>query len=186
MHLPKLSMRPQHALRARPAPRLAAALLALTPGLALLGAHGAAQAAQAAQDAGAAGVRIEEAWIRWLPANLPAGGYLVLSNGSDQPRVLVGASSPDYGQVQLHRSITQGGLSKMVPVPRITIPAHSTLSFAAHGYHLMLMQPQARITPGDHVPITLRFADGQTLLASFQVRPPSATAPGGMAGMPSR
>ncbi len=143
----------------------------------------------------ASAIRVEQAWIRWLPAGLPAGGYVTLTNGSDHAIVLVGAASPDYNQVQLHRSVMQGGLSKMVPVAAISIPAHSTLDFVALGYHLMLMNPRVSLSPGDHVPIELRFADGRFLVATFDLRPPSAVSMGakhigetdnmpGMAGMP--
>ncbi len=143
----------------------------------------------------ASAIRVEQAWIRWLPAGLPAGGYVTLTNRSDHAIVLVGAASPDYRQVQLHRSVVQGGLSKMVPVAAISISAHSTLDFVALGYHLMLMNPRVALSPGDHVPIELRFADGRSLVATFDLRPPSAVSSGtkhsgetdnmpGMSGMP--
>jgi periplasmic copper chaperone A len=36
------------------------------------------------------------AWVRWLPGNLPAGGYLTLRNDGDRPATLVSVSSPDF------------------------------------------------------------------------------------------
>ncbi len=166
----------------------------LLAGAALLGAAVACGAAPAAAaDAAAQGappqsapVQIQQAWIRWLPANLPEGGYLTLSNPSDQTVALVGASSRDYSSVELHRSLERNGTSTMVPVARIDIVPHSTLSFAALGYHLMLMQPRVAIAPGDHVPVTLHFADGRSLTVSFEVRKPAAGAPTdkSMANMP--
>jgi copper(I)-binding protein len=131
-----------------------------------------------------AGVRVQQAWIRWLPAGLPAGGYVTLVNGSDQPVQLIGAASVDYGQIQLHRTLTQQGMSKMSPVAAVRIPAHSTLSFEAQGYHLMLMHPRRMVMPGDHVQIELRFAGGAAIVASFEVRKPDASGDGGMANMP--
>jgi copper(I)-binding protein len=42
------------------------------------------------------------------------------------------------------------------------------------------------IAPGDHVPVTLHFADGRSLTASFEVRKPADGAPAkkAMADMP--
>ena len=42
----------------------------------------------------AAGIQVTDAWIRWLPANLPAGGYAKVTNDTDKEIKLVGASSP--------------------------------------------------------------------------------------------
>jgi hypothetical protein len=133
-------------------------------------------------------LQIEQAWIRWLPANLPAGGYLTVTNRGDRPVVLIGASSPDYAGVGLHRSVTEGGLSKMQPVSQILIAPHTMLSFSDSGYHIMLTMPTRPVAPGGQVPITLQFADGRSLLVNFEVRAPNATAPAAampaMPGMP--
>ena len=115
-------------------------------------------------------IQVVEAWIRWLPAGLPAGGYVTLTNTGAKPVNLIAASSPDYGEVSIHHSIHRGGTIEMVPVERITINPHSSLNFAATGYHFMLMQPSKSRVPGDHVPITLRFADGASLTVQFEVR----------------
>ena len=139
------------------------------------------------QDAHAeSGVRIVQAWIRWLPANLPAGGYLTLVNDRDQAVILVAARSAAYGSVALHRTLNSGGVTRMVPVPSITVPAHATLDFAAHGYHLMLMQPLRTVKPGMQVPLVLQFAGGGSLHVAAEVKPPAAQPDSGhaMKGMP--
>ncbi len=115
-------------------------------------------------------IQVVEAWIRWLPAGVPAGGYVTLTNTGAKPVNLIAASSPDYGEVSIHRSIHRGGTIEMVPAEQITINPHSSLNFAATGYHFMLMQPSKPRVPGDHVPITLRFADGASLTVQFEVR----------------
>ena len=129
-------------------------------------------------------LQIEQAWIRWLPASLPAGGYLTVANRGDRAVVLVGASSPDYAGVDLHRSVIEGGLSKMEPVQQIVVAPHSTLAFSATGYHIMLTTPTRPVAPGARVPITLHFADGRSLVVNFEVRKPDANGPAAMPGMP--
>ena len=122
----------------------------------------------------AATVEIKDAWIRWLPANLPAGGYATLHNAGARPVILRGVSSPDYREVSLHRSSIQQGNSVMQPVAQITIPPRTELNFAAAGYHIMLQQPTRALQPGDHVTIALRFAGGSSMSVLFEVRKPAA------------
>jgi periplasmic copper chaperone A len=140
----------------------------------LLSGIGVAAGALGAQSAPA--VEVKDAWIRWLPGNLPAGGYVTLVNTSDQPMKLVAASCPDYAAVSLHRSRNVAGTSRMQPVDQITIAAHSSLPFAARGYHLMLERPRKALQPGDRVAVTLNFEGGAALTAPFELRRPDADA----------
>lgn len=136
-------------------------------------------------------ISIHDAWIRWLPGNLPAGGYLSVTNGSDHTLSLVQASSADYAVVSLHQTRNTNGMSRMLPVKQIDIPPKSTLRFEGTGYHLMFEHPTRTLAPGDHVTVTLRFSQGPPRSVRFEVRQPSATGPSssmpgmpGMSGMP--
>jgi hypothetical protein len=115
-------------------------------------------------------VRVLEAWIRWLPAGLPAAGYLTLVNTGDKPISLERASSSSYRDVSIHRSTTHGGNVQMAPVDEITIPAHATLEFESQGYHLMLMQPAAATATAEQLPVMLHFSDGSSLDVPFEIR----------------
>jgi periplasmic copper chaperone A len=127
-----------------------------------------------AQDASA--LQVTDAWIRWLPGDLPAGGYITLINTGDRPASLIAASCPDYADVSLHRSRNVAGTSQMIAVHEVTVAPHSSLSFAAQGYHLMLAHPNKVLKPGDRVPVTLSFAAGAALTVQFELRPPDARA----------
>jgi copper(I)-binding protein len=119
-------------------------------------------------------VRADKAWIRVLPGDLPAAGYVRLHNDGEQPATLRTAASPRYGSVMLHRSSGEGGMSRMTMVDGIVIPAHGETALAPGGYHLMLMQPTAPVQAGEHIPMNLRFADGSTLAVDFIARPANA------------
>lgn len=123
------------------------------------------------------GVRVEHAWIRWLPANLPSAGYAVIVNDSDASLRLTGAHSADYGMVMLHRSMLANSDSRMEMVDHLDIPAHGSVKLAPGGYHLMLSQPVHALKPGDKVAMTLEFAGGAELQADFPVRPANASGP---------
>ncbi len=122
-------------------------------------------------------LRVEHAWIRWLPATLPAAAYAVIENDSSAPARLTGASSPDYGMVMLHRSQLENGSSAMTMVSGMDIPAHGKAALSPGGYHLMLSDPARPIKPGDTVHMTLHFAGGESIRADFPVRPANTSSP---------
>lgn len=121
--------------------------------------------------------RVEGAWIRWLPANLPVAGYATVINDSEGTLRLAGVSSPDYRMVMLHHSRLAHSDSTMEAVDHLDIPAHARVRLSPGGYHLMLTQPTRTIKPGDKVPMTLHFAGGQTLQVFFSVLPANAAGP---------
>lgn len=134
-------------------------------------------AAGSAALAAAPALRVEHAWIRWLPANLPSAGYATLVNTSGATLRLTRASSPAYASVMLHRSRLADGDSTMEMVPALDIPAHGSVKLAPGGYHLMLSHAKRAIKPGDKVPLTLYLADGSTLQVDFSVLPANASGP---------
>ena len=132
-------------------------------------------AALLAVPAFAAGIAVQQPWVRWLPVGLPAAGYATLVNAGDTPVSLVGVSSPDYGAVMIHRSLDRGGMERMVMVDSIPVPPHGRAALAPGGYHLMLMQPRHAIRPGQQVTLIFTFADGSTIAVQAPVRPANAS-----------
>ena len=124
--------------------------------------------------AAASSLKAEHGWVRWLPANLPAAGYVVIRNDGDKPVKLTGAESADYGMAMLHRSMQKNGSDSMEMVDAIGIPAHGSVALAPGGYHLMLTDAKHAIKPGDTVHVSLHFDDGETLQVTWPVRPANA------------
>jgi len=116
------------------------------------------------------GLSIEQPWIRLIIKARPAAGYFTLRNDGDKPVQLTGASSSACGMVMLHQSKQVNGVEKMVHVGNVTVKPHGTLKFEPGGYHLMCMKPQSAMSIGKSVPMTLQFADGETLTAQFPVK----------------
>lgn len=144
--------------------------------LRLLAALAALAAAPARADQ-AAQVHAQGGWIRLLPAQLPAAGYVTLHNDGSSPTTLRGASSPRYARVMLHKSSSRGGTGRMQMVVRLVIPPHGDVHLAPGGYHLMLEHPSGAVAVGQHVVLNLAFADGSQLPVAFKVRPASALGP---------
>jgi len=131
-------------------------------------------ATPAAAPAAPPSIRVDDPWIRWLPAGVPAAGYFTLINTGDESVALIAAMSADFRDVSIHRSVQRGGVMQMEEVREIIVDPHSRLELAAKGYHLMLMNPARPIESEKRIPITLRFRDGSSLTVPFEVREPGA------------
>ncbi|OGA16494.1 MAG: hypothetical protein A3G25_10600 [Betaproteobacteria bacterium RIFCSPLOWO2_12_FULL_63_13] len=125
-----------------------------------------------AASASAADITVSGAWIRRTPGGAPAGGYFTVH--SKKATALVGARTPDYGMVTMHRTVEQGGIAKMIPVSRIDLSAGGTVVFQPGGYHLMLMHAGHDVALGSKIPVTLLFSDRQNVTVPFEVRGPTA------------
>ncbi len=123
-----------------------------------------------------ANVHAGHAWVRYLLPNLPAAGYMVLTNSGDITTKLISASSPACGALMLHESVNDGGTAAMAMVNSLTIPAHGQVSLAEGGYHLMCMQPKMAL--GSKIAMTLSFADGDNLLLLVPVYGPGGPGSG--------
>ncbi|MGA9343379.1 MAG: copper chaperone PCu(A)C [Rhodanobacteraceae bacterium] len=132
-------------------------------------------AASAGDVSDSASLKISDAWVRWLPGDLPSAAYASLTNRGATRMRLTGASSPDYASIMLHRSVVKDGVSRMEPVAGIDIDAGATVTLAPGGYHLMLMEARHAIVPGDVIHLKLDFADGATREVVLPVKPANAT-----------
>jgi copper(I)-binding protein len=116
------------------------------------------------------GLILSGQWLRMVIPSRPAAGYFHLSNNSAKAHELVGASSDACGSLTLHESISRGGVDRMIDVKSVAVPAHGSITFAPGGYHLMCLSPSPSVKRGSSITVTLRFADGGTLVSNFPVR----------------
>jgi len=117
------------------------------------------------------GLSAHHAWVRAAPpmARMLAG-YVTLKNSTDQPVRIVGAESPAFDAVEMHRSVIKNGVAHMIEQDSVTVPAHGDFGFAPGGYHLMLIHPKHALRVGDSVNMTLRLKDGRTVSFKMPVR----------------
>ena len=110
----------------------------------------------AGQLALAAGVTVDNAWIRLPVAGQSvAGAYMTLQSPVDA--ALVGVSSPVAAQAEVHQmGIDSGGVMHMQPLARLALPAGKPVRLAPGGYHIMLEQLRQPLHAGEKVPLELR------------------------------
>jgi copper(I)-binding protein len=116
-------------------------------------------------------VKVENPWIAEAPPGAAVlAGYMQLHNHGEQGQTLIGASSPAFARVELHRSVEQDGVARMTRQERAEVPAHGFLTLQPGGYHFMLMQPSEPLKAGDSVPLSLQFEGGKSLELKVPVR----------------
>jgi len=119
--------------------------------------------------AGQPPVSVSDARMRWLPGDLPMAGYFVITSNAPGRLRLLGAASPAFGDVMVHRSLEESGVTHMAHVDGVDLNPGQSVAFAPGGYHLMLMGRTQELHAGEEVPVTLRFNDDQTLVVNFRV-----------------
>lgn len=104
----------------------------------------------------------DAAWVRALPPGMHmTAGFGTISNPGGEAIELTAFSSPQFGDVSLHRSETVDGVSRMREVPSLRIEAGASVELKPGGYHLMLMKPVAPLQAGQSVTLIMTAADGR-------------------------
>lgn len=121
--------------------------------------------------AAAAGLVLHDPWVREAPpmASMLAG-YVTIENTGAKAEAIVSASSPAFGDVEIHRTMIKDGMARMIKQDRLVIPAHGKMVLAPGGYHLMMMMPKRPLHAGDKVEVTLTLENGQKITTTMPVR----------------
>ena len=140
-------------------PFLAAAFLAAFPAFAL------------------AEVTVTDPWARAsILASRPGAAYLNLSSDTDDR--LLSATTPVAGHVMIHASGTDAsGVTRMIHLDALDLPAGQTVRFAPGGMHLMLMGLADKLDEGAEFPLTLTFERAGTITVTVPVLGVAAKGP---------
>ena len=118
------------------------------------------------------GVSISAAWVRpSLGADQPTAAYLTITNTSGQADMLVSASSPAAGAVEIHQTTTDGsGMTGMDAMSGIDVAAGATVKLDPGGMHLMITGLTRSLNVGDSLELHLVFQHAGTIVVSAEVR----------------
>lgn len=129
-------------------------------------------AAPVAAWANCANLKVEDPWIREAPPGaMTMVGFAQLTNKGTTPLTITGASSPDFGSVELHLSSLEAGQARMRHIETLTLDPGQIVRLESGSYHLMLMQASRPLASGDDSLIELR-CDNTSAVIKFPVRPP--------------
>lgn len=144
--------------------------------------------AQGVPAAAAPVISVTDAYAR--SSNPEAGAaFMTIGNAGSRDCALSSVSAEGFSRPELHTSRDEGGVMKMVPLDRVTIPAGGSHELKRGGDHIMLMGARAPIMQGQEVSLSLDFGDCGTVPVSVTIDNNAGPAmgkgvmDGGMGGM---
>jgi copper transport protein len=104
---------------------------------------------------------VKDAWARPAGKGMTGAVYMTFENNSTLAETLVASSTAIADSVELHETVIENEIARMIPIPELPIPAGRTTTIDPGGYHLMLINLHQDLAEGDTFPLTLHFASGQ-------------------------
>lgn len=101
--------------------------------------------------------------------NRPTAAYMAITNNGATADRLVSASSPAFGAVEIHRSMKQGDVMRMMPVDAVEIPAGDTALLGPGSFHLMLFDGAKLFKVGDEFMMTLTFEQAGEIMVNVKI-----------------
>lgn len=109
-----------------------------------------------------ADIQVKDPWVR--PSQGPNGAlFLTLVNTSRTPEKLIHAHVGGCRSVELHTHREEKGISRMIQVKAIDIPALGEQELKPGGHHIMLIHLLEPLKEGQAIPVILAFETGDTL-----------------------
>jgi copper(I)-binding protein len=103
-------------------------------------------------------VTAKDAWVRGtVPAQTSTGAFVTLTSSVDAK--VVGVASPVAKLVEIHESMTMGGVNHMHEVESVPLPAGRAVHLKPGGHHVMLMGLAQPLKAGDSVPLTFTIEE---------------------------
>lgn len=103
-------------------------------------------------------VEIKDAWARPALTGQTSAIYLTIDNPNRAADALHGASTDVAGAAELHQSVQDSqGVMSMHPQHGVDVPGEDQVIFAPGGLHIMLVNLNQDLKPGDTIELRLDF-----------------------------
>jgi|AntRauTorcE11897_2_1112592.scaffolds.fasta_scaffold00872_11 copper(I)-binding protein len=117
------------------------------------------------------GIEVQEAWARPGADGRMSAAYFLISNFNSEDDVLTSIETEVAQNAEVHESYErEEGMMSMRDVPRLDLPAQSTVRFEQGGLHVMLMQLTRQLSDGDTFKLTLTFEKNDPITVEIPVR----------------
>ena len=124
--------------------------------------------------AGDEALRVRDAWVPAAPPTTSVfAAYMSIDNLSDEDVNIDAFSSPRFAAVEMHRTVVENGMARMIQQPHLVVPAQGTLELAPQSLHLMLIKPSAPVVLGEDIPLSLTLENGQATEFPARVKKPA-------------
>ncbi|MDD3762193.1 MAG: copper chaperone PCu(A)C [Nevskiales bacterium] len=117
----------------------------------------------------AAPLSVENPRIRLAPPGAMAmAGYATLHNNGSEALRCDSVSGPDFGRAEIHRSVVEDGVSRMLGGQILAIAAGGSAELKPGDYHIMLFEAARAFGAGDTTELTIDCGP-QQVTAKFRV-----------------
>jgi periplasmic copper chaperone A len=99
----------------------------------------------------------------------PSAAYFTI-HGGGQPVTLRGVTTEEAVRLEIHESMTEGGMASMKPVGALDIPAGETVKMEPGGRHIMLWSINPAAIADGKISFTFIFSNGDRILADAVVQ----------------
>ena len=99
-------------------------------------------------------ITIKDAWARGTPRS---GGAFMSIHNMGAADELVDVRADVARKVQLHQTVSEGGIMKMKHIHGMPVPANGMAMLKPGRYHVMMMGLNKPLKPGQTFPLTLVF-----------------------------
>lgn len=105
-------------------------------------------------------------------ASVPNGAvYMTLTNSGGSDDALLSAETDVAEAVELHESMMdENDVMRMSPIENVKVPAGSSATLEPGGKHVMLINLQQQLSPGDMFSLTLNFERSGAKTIEVEVR----------------
>ena len=124
-------------------------------------------------------IRVSGAWAREALAmgGMDDGGangaaYMVIENTGASVDRLVKVESDAAANVELHQSLMEGDVMKMLPVEAVEIPGKGKAELQPGSYHVMLLGLKQDLKEGEKIHLKLTFESAGVLELDAEIRNP--------------
>ncbi len=102
-------------------------------------------------------VEIKDAWLRTGAKGLNSALYFKIENNSETPDTLYKVSSSIAKHIQMHETYKKNDMMGMREIKNLEVKSNSSIEFKPGGYHIMLMDLNKDLKPGDEINFTMFF-----------------------------
>jgi len=126
-------------------------------------------------------IKIENAWARpaaasttshsGMPGSETTGAaYFTVINEGNEEDTIIGVTVDIAPSAEVHETRMQGDVAKMMPVPRVSVPARGRVEFKPLGLHVMMIGLTRDLKTGDTFNLTLQLEKSGKVNALVSVR----------------
>lgn len=106
---------------------------------------------------------VDQAWVR-LPAvpDAPGAAYFTVHGGPNADQ-LIRVTSAVAIRTEMHDVVTENGVTRMVPLESVDIPALGKVEFKQGSKHVMMFDLRRNLKAGDTMRLDFIFASGEQI-----------------------